>query len=151
MRCVTCNKGTMRPGLVELQREVGDHVFTTLTDGRTCSACGEVEFEGESLARFELAIAVALARSGANSGEAFRWMRKAVGLRAIDAAEILGVTPETVSRWETGRVAIAHGALALLSLIIEDHVRGSTATIEVLRARAAAKPLGKQVKIKLAS
>ena len=49
------------------------------------------------------------------------------------------------------REDLVRDSLARLSLIIEAHFRGSTATIDVLRARAAAKPLGKQVKIKLAS
>jgi putative zinc finger/helix-turn-helix YgiT family protein len=151
MKCVTCNAGTMRPGPVELRREVDGHVFTTTVDGKQCSSCGEVYFEGTDLARFELAVARILAESGAESGDAFRWMRKALDLRAIDVAELLEVTPETVSRWETGRVAVDRAALMILGLMVVDQAHGSTATIDALRARAAAKPLAKTVTVKLAS
>lgn len=139
----------MRPSMVEIRREVGERVFVASVDGRRCTACGEVSFKGTCLARFEGAVAAALASSGETSGEAFRWMRKAIDLRAIDVAALLGVTPETISRWETGRVAIDRSALALLALMVLDHARGSAVTMDTLRARAASEPLGKTVKIKL--
>ncbi len=151
MKCVTCGEGQMRPGPVEIRREVGEHVFTATVPGYQCDRCGEVLFEGADVSRFELEVAKALAESGVASGEAFRWMRKALDMRAVDVAEILGVTPETISRWETGRDAPAQGALALLGLMVMDHARGSTATLDRLRARAQAKPLAKRVEIKVAS
>ena len=135
--------------MVEIRREVDGHAFVASVDGRQCTACGATSFKGTDLARFEGAVAAALAGAGATSGEAFRAMRKALDLRAIDVAALLGVTPETISRWETGRVPIDRGALALLALMVLDHARGSAATMDALRGRAAAKPLGKTVKIKL--
>jgi DNA-binding transcriptional regulator YiaG len=135
--------------MVEIRREVGERAFVASVEGRKCGACGAVSFKGTDLARFEGAVAASLAAAGEASGEAFRWMRKALDLRAIDVATLLGVTPETISRWETGRVPIDRGALALLSLMVLDNARGSAATIDALRARAAAKPLGKTVKLKL--
>lgn len=151
MKCVTCSGGRMKRGPVEIRREVGEHVFTATVPGYRCDACGEVQFDGTDLARFELEVAKALAESGIASGDAFRWMRKSLELRAIDVAQLLGVTPETISRWETGRVAPDRGALALVGLLVMDHARGSTATLDRLRARAQAKPLAKRVEIKLAS
>jgi putative zinc finger/helix-turn-helix YgiT family protein len=139
----------MRPGLVEIRREVGDHAFITNVDGRRCTDCGEVSFKGTDLARFETAVAVALAEAGESSGEALRWMRKALDLRAVDLAQLLGVTPETISRWETGRVTIDKGALALVGLMVMDLARGNTGTMDALRARAGRKGLGKVVRIKL--
>lgn len=151
MKCVTCGNGQMKPGPVEIRREVGEHVFTATVPGYRCDTCGEVQFEGTDLARFELEVAKALAESGVASGDAFRWMRKALDLRAIDVAELLSVTPETISRWETGRVTPDRGALALLGLMIMDQARGSSATLDRLRTRARARPLAKRVEIKLAS
>lgn len=151
MRCTTCNEGTMTPGAVEIRREVDEHVFTATVPGYRCDACGEVQFEGADLARFELEVAKMLAEAGVASGDAFRWMRKALDLRAVDVAEILSVPPETITRWETGEVAPDRGALALLGLMVMDLARGSTATLERLRTRAQAKPLAKRVEIKLAS
>jgi len=150
MQCLSCNQGTMRPSTVEIRREVEGRAFVASVDGRKCTACGAASFKGTDLARFDGAVAAALAGSGETSGEAFRWMRKALDLRAIDIAALLGVTPETISRWETGRVTIDRGAMALLALMVLDHARESAATMDALRARAAAKPLGKTVKIKMA-
>src|SRR5262245_31438496 len=151
MKCVTCSNGQMTPSPVEIRREVGDHVFIATVPGYRCDACGEIQFEGTDLARFELEVAKTLAESGVASGDAFRWMRKALDLRAIDVAELFSVTPETVSRWETGRVAADRAALALLGLMVMDHARGSSATVDSLRATVRAKPLAKRVEIKLAS
>lgn len=151
MRCVSCGEGQMKPGPVEIRREVGEHVFTATVPGYRCDACGEVQFEGTDLARFELEVAKALAESGVASGDAFRWMRKALDLRAVDVAELFSVTPETISRWETGRVPPDRGALALVGLMVLDHARGDSGTLDRLRARAQAKPLAKRVEIKIAS
>lgn len=84
-------------------------------------------------------------------GETFKYARKAVGLRAEDLASLLGVARETISRWETGKHPIDSAALAVLALIVKDAVQGSTATLDALRARRAAKPLSKRVALKLAS
>jgi DNA-binding transcriptional regulator YiaG len=50
--------------------------------------------------RADLAIAAALATEGPATPDAFRFMRKALALSGKDAAELLGVTAVTVSRWE---------------------------------------------------
>ena len=151
MKCVTCDDGQMMRSAVEIRREVGDHVFIATVPGHRCNACGEVQLEGADIARFEREVARTLAESGVASGDAFRWMRKALDLRAIDVAELFSVTPETISRWETGRVDPDRSALALLGLMVMDQARGSTATADSLRARVRATPLAKRVEIKLAS
>ena len=92
-----------------------------------------------------------LAESPESSGEAFRFMRKVAGLRAIDVAELFAVTPETVSRWETDKHPIDRGALVLLGLIVKERAEGTSLTLDALRARLAARPLAKKVPIQLAS
>jgi YgiT-type zinc finger domain-containing protein len=141
----------MKPSPVEIRREVGEHVFIATVPGYRCDACGEVQFEGADLARFEREVAKTLAESGVASVEAFRWMRKALDLRAMDLAELLNVPPETITHWEAGRGTPDRAALALLGLMVMDHVRGNTVTLDSLRARAQAIPLAKRVEIKLAS
>lgn len=53
------------------------------------------------LGRFELLAAAALARHGVCTSEAFKFIRKSLGMRATDLGAVLGVAPETISRWET--------------------------------------------------
>ncbi len=149
--CVTCGKGPLKSAEIELCREVAGHVFTATIPATVCEACGEEYTAGEDLGRFERTIARTLLDAGETSGEAFKFARKAMGIRAADLAQILGVTPETVSRWETGVHPIDPMALALLALLARDAAAGSTSTLEALKARAEPKPLAKRVALKLAS
>jgi DNA-binding transcriptional regulator YiaG len=82
----------------------------------------------ELLEAFELDVAGELARHGEASSEAFGFMRRAMGVRAVDLAKLLDVTPETVSRWEHGRQPIDRGAAALLLAMVVDRVEGRTTT-----------------------
>lgn len=149
--CVTCGKGPLKLAEIEFHREVAGHVFTATIPANVCEACGEEYVAGEDLGRFERTIARTLLDAGEASGEAFKFARKAMGLREVDLAQVLGVTPETVSRWETGVHPIDPMALAVLALLVQDAVAGSTTTLEALKARAKPKPLAKRVTLKLAS
>ena len=151
MRCTECDSGTMREAEVEISRKVAGHTFTAIVRGQACGACGEPTFASDDVRRFEAGVARALAGSPESSGEAFRFMRKVAGLRAIDVAELFAVTPETISRWETDKHPIDRGALVLLGLIVKEKADGTSPTLDALRARLAARPLAKKVPIKLAS
>lgn len=50
-----------------------------------------------------------------------RFLRKHVGLSATDFAQRMGVTRETVSRWETGSTPMGPAADRLLRLIVVTH------------------------------
>ncbi|MBI4704198.1 MAG: type II toxin-antitoxin system MqsA family antitoxin [Deltaproteobacteria bacterium] len=147
MRCAMCGKGTVRNGRVEMKRAIAGHVFVATVRGHKCGACGEDYFDDNDIERTDLVIARALVDEGIVSGEAFKFVRKAAGLRAADLAELLKVTKETVSRWETDRVPIDHAARALLATMLADREAGGTRTQDVLRALRAPKLLGKRVKL----
>jgi DNA-binding transcriptional regulator YiaG len=72
---------------------------------------------GEALSKLELAAAAELARLGRRSGPALRFMRKALGYRAVELAA-LDVAPETLSRWETGEREVEGRAFALVGLLV---------------------------------
>jgi putative zinc finger/helix-turn-helix YgiT family protein len=150
-KCPICNEGTLRPAERTLRAEVNGHVFTATVMGQRCDKCGEGLIDGHDVERFELAVARALADAGDTSGEAFKYARKSIGLTAADLASLLGVTPESISRWENGKHPIDPTALALLALLVRDAEAGSTVLLDALRARTAAKPLAKRVTLKLAS
>ena len=63
-------------------------------------------------------------------------MRRVLGAKAVDVAELFGVTPETISRWETGRVPFDRAAWITLGTIVLDRLEGSEVTIDRLRAAA---------------
>jgi transcriptional regulator with XRE-family HTH domain len=61
-------------------------------------------------------------------------MRKAAGLRAADLGELLGLTPQHISRIENGKLPPDKRTIGLIAAIIEDRVEGTTRTIDQLRA-----------------
>jgi transcriptional regulator with XRE-family HTH domain len=74
-----------------------------------------------------------------------------MGFAAAERATALGVTPETISRWETGRHPIDPAALGLLTVLVREAAAGSTSTLDMLRARRAGVPLAPRVALELAS
>jgi len=123
-------------------RSVAGHTFVADMPANICG-CGESVIDYAPLHRFNLAIAGKLAELGASSGEAFKFMRKAIGMKAADLAALLHVVPETVSRWETGQRNVDYGAMVVLGAIALDQLEGRTRTLDLLRAlREPAKATG---------
>lgn len=79
-------------------------------------------FPVKELSRAELAIAVQLAEHAPIGGEAFAWMRKALGLSGRDLGDLLGVRFETISRWERGEVEVTRAAWLWLCGALLEHV-----------------------------
>jgi YgiT-type zinc finger domain-containing protein len=147
-RCIRCG-GAVSTRKVEATREVGQHLFVASLPARVCRACGETQFEGSVLQRFDLHVAVCLIEAGVGSGAAFRFLRKALGLRAVDVAELLDVSAETLSRWETEKRALDRGALAVLAACVRDALAGRTSTLDTLRALRTPRGLEKRVQLDL--
>lgn len=115
-------------------------VATVAAPASRCAGCGEVRFEGEVLARAHLAIGRGLADGGVRTGDALRHLRKALGLRAAELARLLGVTPETVSHWETGKLAPSRAAFVAVAAMADDAASGRTATRDRLALLAEGRP-----------
>jgi DNA-binding transcriptional regulator YiaG len=133
MKCPTCDVKAER-GVAKVQRPVGDHVFVGEVPASTCPNCSEVFYEGDAIGRFELAVARILAERGMVSGRAFQFMRKTLGMRAVDLAELLDLAPETLSRWEAGARDVDRAAWAALSSLVVDRAEGRDRVISILRA-----------------
>jgi YgiT-type zinc finger domain-containing protein len=147
-RCNRC-QGALVAKKVDATREVAGHVFIASLPARQCKACGEISYEGAVLQRFDLHVATRLAESGVSSGAVFRFLRKALGLRAVDLAELLDVSAETLSRWETDKRAVDRGGLAVLASCVRDALAGRTETLDTLRALRTPRTLEKRVQLDL--
>jgi hypothetical protein len=112
--------------------EISGITFTGKVAALECVKCGERYTRLDDLSGFELAVAERLASLGIRTGAAFKFMRKALGLRAVDLGELLDVAAETVSRWETGEPE-AH-VFALLGSMVADRIEGRDTTVKRLRA-----------------
>lgn len=143
--CALCKKGTLHSAEIVLERDVAGHRFTTTVPGMKCDACGEGQFKGPDLGRFERAIARSLA-STAPTGETIKYVRKALGYTGKELGELLGVTFETVSRWEREAHPIDRQAWALLGLLAMDKEQ----TEAMLRAAADPGQLPEVVPLKVA-
>jgi putative zinc finger/helix-turn-helix YgiT family protein len=129
-RCGACGRAELRDGVQTLSVTLPrcGVVASVATPARRCSGCGELHVDGDVLSRAHLSVCCALADRGIHGGDVLRHMRKALGLRAADLARLLGVTPETVSHWETGKVPPARAAFATLAAMSEEALDGRTTT-----------------------
>lgn len=134
MKCVTCGNEQMVSGTAREVRSVAGYTFVAGMPASTCKNCGESVIDYTPLHLFNLAIAGKLANLGASSGEAFKFMRKAIGMKASVLAALLHVVPETVSRWETGQRNVDYGAMVVLGAIVLDQLENKTTTLDRLRA-----------------
>lgn len=133
-RCVQCGHVGLEDGQADDQIVIGERTFTASLPAQICPECGESYTGLEALGQLELAVAAALARDGTRSPEAFRFMRKALGLPAVELAELLDVTPETISRWEHGKLRVERRALALIGALVLEREEGRSTILDHLRA-----------------
>lgn len=140
-KCPMCG-GSLRATTVAYQFEVGDADFTGSVRAHVCRECGEELTEGPAMCERELDAAVVLTRYKPSS-EAIRFFRSVLNLKGNAFAELVGVAPETVSRWENGVRPIDAAAWGHLCGMVLDEASGSTTTLERLRANVVAreKPL----------
>jgi len=75
--------------------------------------------EGDEVQRQEREIATGLVARGVRTAAEFRFVRKMAGFRANEIAELLGVRPETVSRWERGEAEIPRSATFALGELFD--------------------------------
>jgi DNA-binding XRE family transcriptional regulator len=132
-RCIEC-RGQLQQSTTEQRIEVAGVAFVAELPALVCKSCTEFFVNGPDLERFDLAVASWLSSHGHRSPDAFRFTRKALGLRATDLAQLVQVTPETISHWENGHRAIDVGVFALLGELVSDRIEGRDGTLNRLRA-----------------
>ncbi len=93
-------------------------------------------FDFDEMGRQEQALAAALVERGIRAGNEFALVRKAAGLKSVEVAELFGVRPETVSRWEHGDGEIPRTAAFALAQFFK-HPKLTRQSLEVLGRGAA--------------
>jgi putative zinc finger/helix-turn-helix YgiT family protein len=122
MRCPSCKTtGTIRTWEGRIER----YGVEIVAHGQRCRDCGETLFDAAEMKRQERAIAKEIATRGVRAGSEFKLLRKVAGLRAVDVAGMLEVTPETVSRWERGTLEIPRAAAYVLGDLFEQLQAGT--------------------------
>lgn len=120
MKCPECHKAEMVS-----RRENHHYVESGLpnvvllgVELRVCPACGEEERVMPRLAQLHRVIAEAVAEKTARlTGAEIRFLRKHLGWSAEAFAGVIGVRPETVSRWENEKEPMGATSERLLRLM----------------------------------
>ncbi len=116
--CPMCSQGTLRPEVVNVTTHVGTMSFRDKVPAKTCDSCGEVLTEILDHIAVEARVAGRLVLKRVSTPEAFKFIRVAgLDMTSQAFAATVGATPETVSRWENGRVPITGSAFELLRVL----------------------------------
>jgi putative zinc finger/helix-turn-helix YgiT family protein len=114
------------------------HVTLKGVEVRRCPQCGETEVAIPAIEGLHRAIAGALIRKRARLVPAeIKFLRKYLGWSGSDFARHVGAAPETVSRWEHGKLAMGPAADRLLRLLVATKAPVSDYTVDVLAQIAA--------------
>ena len=149
--CSGCGAKALRRTEKMLTREVGGHSFRAKVPATRCGRCGDVLFASADLRRFDDAVAVSLLGAGITRSDGLKFVRKAMGMRADELARLLGVRPETVSRWENGKREVDLAMLAVLRQLFDERHARERPVADLLRRLQRPAHLGKTVRLKLAS
>jgi putative zinc finger/helix-turn-helix YgiT family protein len=115
------------------------HVTLEQVEVSRCPVCGETEVSIPHIEALHRAIAVALVRKPARlASEEIRFLRKYLGWSGVDFAAYIGVTPETVSRWEQGKTPMGTTADRLLRMLVVTRVPVEDYSADLLRGITAA-------------
>ncbi len=119
-RCLECGAALQRTR-ENVKYDASGLVGITLVnlEVRRCPGCGEREVIIPAIEQLHKTLATLLAEKRARlSAPEVRFLRKYLGLSGKDLADHLGVTPETVSRWEGGSSPIGVTADRFLRFLV---------------------------------
>ena len=140
-KCPHC-AGRLAPSRQRQAHRISGRSFTVTIGASACQKCEMVLLSARSVERAHLEIASELALYGPLGGEAFRFIRKTLGLSAVAIAGLLDVTPETISRWENGQRPLDRGAWLTVGTLSLERAGRSTDTmarINLLRVASTVK------------
>jgi DNA-binding transcriptional regulator YiaG len=111
----------VRPEFVDEQMGLPVILLDSVYEARSGSASGEVVPDEAGL---EAAMAIARVMDDHKlNGQEIKFLRRAIGLKAVDLANFLDVAPETLSRWENAKEPISTNAERVLRLKVYDALR----------------------------
>src|SRR5579872_7590842 len=106
MHCPSCKRDVLRAWEGLLTRRG----IPIPARARRCSDCGETMYDHEEIGRQERELSAALIKRGLRVGAEFAFVRKAMGFRSVEIANLLGVRPEIVRGWERGEEDVPRAA-----------------------------------------
>lgn len=100
-----------------------------------CPKCGAFEVEIPRVEELHRTIARAVVKKPAPlTPEEVRFLRKWMGWSGVDFASHMGITPETVSRWENGNLKMGAAADRLVRLMVVNRAPVEDYSLDMLKA-----------------
>ena len=122
--------------------------MTVLGEARRCSACGAEEIGYQRMDELHRAIARALVdKEGRLAPPEVKFLRAELLLEGKELAQVMGTTPETVSRWETGAASMGKVADRLLRALVL--LQAGVADYPVMRFRDLAREPARLLRLHL--
>ena len=147
--CDRCQREKVIEVLIDDSMDVCGHTFTTQVPATRCLACQQVVIQGEHVRRFERRVAAEIAKAGLRTGDAFRFLRTALGISENGLAGLLDVPAEYVGYWETAKWPVDPRALAVLSGLVLAKFEDKVAALDCLTVLRAPRKLGRKVRLHL--
>lgn len=115
-----------------------------------CPSCGEHEAVIPRIEQLHRAIATAIARKAPGLTPAeIRFLRKCLGWSGADFAAHMGVSAETVSRWENDSAIMGSAAERLLRLANLTREPAGNYSLEVLKDMARTAPAAQRLQVRV--
>ena len=116
--CLQCG-GEMKLKPHTHVERVGEYTITINAGAAmTCANCCAVELPMGQLRAFEVRSALTVLLERPISGGVLKYARKAIGLRQVDLACLIGHESSTISKWETGAAEIPeHVRMSMIGLL----------------------------------
>jgi hypothetical protein len=152
-RCGRCEAGRMIEVTTDRSLEVGGYRFSAELPAERCDACGDLLLSPDALERFELLAASELAGAGIRSGEAFAFMRRALGVPADELAALLDVPTSELARWD-GSEFVYKSAVEIVAGLVRAKLDGRepravepASAEDLLLAYRSPRPIAKAVRL----
>lgn len=144
MKCHTCGAAMKSARGAHRYTESGlPNVVLLNVERRTCPKCGESALVIPRMEELHRMIADAVSQSPAKlSPQEIRFLRKWLGFSSTDFALMMGVRPETVSRWESVEhsYSMSQSAERLLRVLVANQEPVSQYPISLFRMQPKVKP-----------
>lgn len=122
-RCMSCGAELGAPSRRDVPYLSLPGVMLCGVEVHPCPSCGEEEIAIPNIEELNRLLAAWLARRPQHiNGAEIRFLRKIMGWSGRSFALLIGVTPETVSRWENGKEPIGPAAERLLRVLVTQKI-----------------------------
>jgi DNA-binding transcriptional regulator YiaG len=147
--CARCESDRIVAITMDDNIDACGHTFTAQVPAEKCQACGQIIVQGDDIKRFELRVAVELAKAGIRDKEAFRFLRNALQLEPEGLAHILDVPEDFIGYWESGSWPVDPRANAVLGALLLAKLEQRPCALDCLAVLREPRRLGRKVRLHL--